>query len=220
MKRPTMQLDMFEMLAADEKAATTAAKLATGIPKLYAHPGRGLRARLAAYSAWMQEWKPIVPFGCALIVKGWDTRYPIGEPTDTCQPIVLSADLRCDAPGHRYGVNCYCMGELVHRAFCLHCDWEADGEHVERDRAAMDGLDHAHPGWRESPIVEPHQHDGQMKVTKTWTAMVNKAYGPRPLGWPVITRRTRPGHGAVAGRSPWGGYDISSQSLEEYRPTA
>lgn len=207
------QLDMLAMLAADE----TEAKRAAGIPpRLYGMTGRGLWARLEAYDAWMTEWEPVIEIGAGLVVRGWHRNF-LADPARTleCQPYVLGADLRCNDFSHR---DCACTGQLVWRGFCTGCDWEADGEHLEDSLAAVDALDHAHDGWRESPVVEPLAYELSSKAGKNWQRATMDLYGDCPPGWPVITNRRGVATRAVEGRSPWGGYDVAIDTIDPRDP--
>ena len=209
------QLDMFAMLAHDEYEAKVRA---AGIPRLYVGAARGLHHRLAEKAAWLEQWSEPVGRGYGLVHKGWTpdcTFLYLDIEVETCQAIVAHADLRCSILEHA-GRPCYCVGALVHRGFCLACDWEADVDRGSDTEAALDALDHAHPGWRESPVVDEPKRDANTNhATKAWKKYVDEVYGERPQGWPIITRRSGVGHRAVAKRSPWGGYDVSSVSLGE-----
>ncbi len=203
------QLDMFAMLAADE----TEERSRGGIPTLFAGPGRGLIARRAAAEQWAREWAAVVRIGARYVSRAWST-YDPSTPTATCQAIVLSADLRCGLPEHDHGDDCLCVGDLVYRGFCRGCDWEAHDVHGRENRAAADALDHAHPGWRDSPVVPALACDSSNKAKATWVRRAREAYGDRPEGWPIITDRRGIGSRAVPGRSPWGGYDVAVETIE------
>ncbi|MGC5027937.1 DUF6349 family protein [Tsukamurella sp. DT100] len=204
------QLDLFAMLAADE----TERKRAAGIPaRHFGMAGRGLWARLEAYQSWMTEWTPVIELGAGLVVRAWGTSYGAAPVrTMECQPYVLGADLRCADRTHRDG--CACVGHLIYRGFCTGCDWETDGEHLEDSLAAIDALDHAHDGWRESPVVEPLKYELGSKAGKNWQRSIEALYGDCPPGWPIITNRRGTATRAVAGRSPWGGYDVAIDTID------
>lgn len=210
---PAGQLDLFAMLAADENDR----KRAAGFPaRLYGMSGRGLFTRIAAYDTWMTEWSPVIELGAGLVVRAWGCRggsTPV--PTAECQPFVLTADLRCNVPAHSArGSMCTCVGGLVYRGFCTGCDWEARDEHLSESQAAVDALDHAHDGWRESPTVAPATYDPGSKAYANWQRGIETLYGDCPPGWPIITNRRGFGTRAVPGRSPWGGYDVAIDTLD------
>lgn len=189
------QLNLLELLADD--------RIAAGFHSLHASTTRGILAREDELSRWVATYGR---FGSSRISHAW--RVGICEPdtiTERCQPTVLTCDLRCDC----YDTECSCVGALLYRGACRCCDWE--GEPTDDQVAAVgDGLDHAHPGWRTAPAVDALPHCATRKQEGTWRAAVDAAYGPRPAGFPIITRRPpRQGRG-VADRSPWGGYDVAA----------
>ena len=82
--------------------------------------------------------------------------------------------------------------------------------------AALLGLDHCFPGWRDDPIVPSAPYDdGPKRRTRiNWETKVTELHGTdRPQGYPMITRRGPHGWRAVPGRSLWGGYDVAAETL-------
>lgn len=202
----TDQLDMFDMLALDTMLDAEATR---GTPTLFVSCARGIDARIAETAAWSQQWGRLGGFAQS---HGWHAQMTVAtEPTTICQPSVLVADLRCRCFADD---GCECVGELVYRAVCRCCrDWESERIVDDESVAAMIALDHAHPGWRDCPVVTLGPHNDGPK--KRWAQAVREQYGDRPDGWPIITDRGGPvGLRAVPGRSPWGGYDVAARSLD------
>lgn len=200
----TGQLDLFELfeLAADDRIG------ATEVTSLYASSTRGLAARTAELDRWIATHR-----GCRPARSSHAWRVGLCEPdtiTAQCQPTVLTCDLRCDC----HDPECSCVGDLLYRGACRCCDWE--GEPTDDQVVAVgEGLDHAHPGWRTAPAVDALPHSATRKQAATWRAAVDAAYGPRPTGFPIITRRP-PRHGrAMADRSPWAGYDVAAAATTD-----
>ena len=179
------------------------------VPKLFATTARGAQAHIAEFREWKYEFGH---FDCIRVSHAW-VASPMTptEPTDTCQPTVLHAGLWCHHGGGR-NKGCQCVGGGLFWAFCRGCDWEGNDRHDDETAAVFDALDHAHPGWRDSPVVEAASPAAKEKAAGRWIANVHDLYGDRPDGWPIITERMG-GLRAVPGRSPWGGYDIAAESL-------
>ncbi|MGF2075556.1 DUF6349 family protein, partial [Enterococcus casseliflavus] len=79
---------------------------------------RGFFGRVAAAEAWSDEHGH---FDCLRRSHAWRAEIGGGrgdQPTEVCRPIILTADLRCD----HYREQCSCVGALVYRGACLHCD--------------------------------------------------------------------------------------------------
>jgi hypothetical protein len=193
------QLDLFaEIEAAAEQRAFDEA------PSIYGTSVRGYFHRLTTAAAWTaahghfdsnrrsHAWRPACGFPGGAYAA-----------TDTCRPAVLTADLRCD----HHDQQCGCVGELVYRGACLHCDWEGEVRAGE-NTAAEDAHDHAWPGWRDLPIV-PRRPENQ-KARPRWIETVNDVY---PTGWlasggPIRTARQQYGTRHVPNRTGFGGYDL------------
>lgn len=127
----------------------------------------------------------------------------------------MRADLRCtyDAD-HRAG--CMCVGSLTSRAQCDACRWVAIGRESDTITAWHD---HAWPGWRDLPVVPESVRPSVGGISKTTKAAYAWCVAHYPTDWqvdgaPVLTERSDSGTRAVPGRSPWGGYDISSADVE------
>jgi len=106
-------------------------------------------------------------------------RFGGDQPSDTCRPTILNADLRCN----HYNENCFCVGDLVYRGVCLHCDWEGPVRGDETE-AAEDAHHHAWPGWRDLQLVPRPPESGtnakQKQAMTRWAEYVNDIY---PTGW-------------------------------------
>ncbi len=212
------QLDLLDMLAADQEQWRADAPA----PTLYASSARGPAQRDEEFRLWTAQWGRA---GAAGRSHAWTTMMTIpSHPTPTCRVAVLTALIGCT--GHD---ECSCVGNRggdgwVYRGTCRCCDWESTHVRGDADSAALDALDHAHPGWRDSPVLS-WSPNGHTKVPAWHTAM-RQLYGDRPDGWPVIaqpvphdprmyeipeSRRRRisawPG-------SAWDGLSISPQVLE------
>ena len=185
---------------------------------IYTFRARTLSEYRARYEQWRRE-DPENGFGMAFIAHAW-TAYPfVASIPGQCDVVVINADLRCNHIKSRDG-QCECVGSLVYRSICEHCGFHSE-VYANEAAAVVDGLDHAYPGWRDSPIVPPCRAGADKKATSRWEATVREAYGERRRGWPIITGRDGPGTRSVEGRSPWKGYDVSDATLEQYpaRPT-
>ena len=189
------QLDLF--------AAIEDAKIDAPAPTIYGSPTRGLAGRAAEFEAWREAHGS---FGSIGRSHAWTVNITCPEAaTQRCQPTVLSADLRCDCDRHDRGS---CVGELMYRGACRHCDWEGEPREDENS-AAEDGCDHAWPGWRDVPVVTAVPEERNKRAA--WIERTTDIY---PDGWledggPIRTRRTGHGTRHVPGRAPFGGYDLA-----------
>lgn len=193
------QLDLFaEIEAADVQRAFDEA------PSIYGSTARGYCQRLDDADTWTTTHGH---FDSLRRSHAW--RAACGSPdqpaasTGTCRPAVLTADLRCS----HYEEDCSCVGSLVYRGACLHCDWEGDVR-ADENTAAEDAHDHAWPGWRDLPIV-PRRPENP-KARPRWVETVNDAY---PAGWlesggPIRTARAEYGTRHVPNYTGFGGYDL------------
>jgi hypothetical protein len=193
------QLDLFaEIEAADLRRAVDEA------PSIYGTAVPGYFQRLDAADAWAaahghfdsnlrsHAWRPAC--GC-----------PAGRyaAEDAHRPAVLTADLRC----HHYDEECSCVGGLVYRGACLHCDWEGEVR-ADENTAAEDAHDHAWLGWRDLPIASRRPEN--QKAQPRWIETVTDAY---PAGWldsggPIRTVRGQYGTRHVPNHTGFGGYDL------------
>ncbi|OZC83443.1 hypothetical protein CH282_15955 [Rhodococcus sp. 06-418-1B] len=206
------QLDIFDALADLEADENDRHERLHGIPVLFASTVRGIEARTAEFDAWTKRWGH---FRSICDSHAWVVQATApSERTETCQPTVLTADLRCTCDRHRSDTPCLCVGALVYRGGCTGCTWESGDVGGEND-AVNAALDHAHPGWLEDldNAVAPAAWD----KTAAWERKTRNKIGERPDGWPVITTRTAPGLRSVPGRSPWGGYDIAHSVAQAHR---
>ena len=207
---PGQQLDMFAEAARDERET---AERTTGVPRLYALRCTTIADYQHAMTQWSQAWPDLA---CLRDSHGWHVA--IGEyassrePTSACIPITLQTDLRCNRTSHR---GCLCVGDLVSRSFCRGCGWHSEVVDDDTD-AALLGLDHCFPGWRDDPIVPsaPYDDGPKRRTRRNWETTVTELHGTdRPQGYPMITRRGPHGWRAVPGRSLWGGYDVAAETL-------
>ena len=200
------QLDLLALLPTREEQRPTP-------PRLTVSPARGYAAREGAFSEWRQRYGG---FDSARVSHGWHVALcEATGPVTRCQVTVLTVNLGCRHTGR---AGCQCVGGLSYRGACLHCPWEGPVRE-DQTQAVGDGLDHAHPGWRNGPTVQPLGHEPSPKQRRRWNEEVDKLYGDRPEGYPIITERTTPGTRAVPGRSPWGGYDVAVHRPRHPRAT-
>jgi|ThiBio_1000_plan_1041568.scaffolds.fasta_scaffold00807_15 hypothetical protein len=195
------QLDLF--------AAIEEAKVDAPAPSIYGSSTRGLAARAAEYLAWREAHGSFGAYGRS---HAWTVCLTCPDtPTARCQPTVLSADLRCDCDRYE---ECSCVGDLMYRGACRHCDWE--GEPRDRENAAAeDACDHAWPGWADVPVVSPVPESPKGRA-----AWVERAVELYPAGWledggPIRTARSGYGTRHVPSRTPFGGYDLAVVDVDE-----
>jgi len=133
--------------------------------------------------------------------RGWHEtrtgRNAYGTPHPT---VMYYADLRCN----HYRTDCYCVGDLYYRAYCVGCEWWTpitDGENI----AAGLILDHCWPGWRDLPTVESKPN---AKFGYDFALPADYPAEWQVPGAPVKECRdnTKTGTRHVPSRSPWGGY--------------
>lgn len=203
---PRAQLDLFAELEAEQHQARM-----DQAPTIFDLDQRGYFTRIAEFEQWQQAHDN---FDSCRRSHGWHAtlfgRTP--EPTATCRPAILAAELRCD----HYNDDCECVGDLLYRAACLHCTWEGPAHDCE-NLAAEDAHDHAWPGWRTLPIVPRRPQPGNSAKEKdamsTWARRVDTLY---PAGWlqeggPIRTRRQRYGTRHVPDGTGGGGYDMCGE---------
>lgn len=206
------QLDIFDAFADLEADENERRERLHGIPILFASTARGIDARTAEFDAWTRRWGH---FRSLCDSHAWVVQPTApGQRTETCQPTVLTVDLRCICNRHRDDTPCQCVGALVYRGACTGCTWESN-DVGGQNHAVNAALDHAHPGWLNdlSNAVAPPPWD----KPDAWKKKTRHKIGERPSGWPVITTRTAPGLGSVPGRSPWGGYDVAHSVAQAHR---
>ena len=208
---------MNEMLPGqlDLLAVIEEAKLEAPMRTLYGSPARGLAARAAEFAAWRAAHGSLGSYGRS---HAWTVCLTCPDtPTDRCQPTVLFADLRCNCGRYRDSYRCTCVGDLMYRGACRQCDWEGDPRDRE-NAAAEDACDHAWAGWAELPVVPAVPQERKKRAA--WVEQVSELY---PVGWledggPIRTARSRSGSRHVAGRTPFGGYDLAAVDLDDEEP--
>ncbi len=183
------QLDLLALLPTREEQRPTP-------PRLTVSPARGYAAREGAFSEWRQRYGG---FDSARVSHGWHVALcEATGPVTRCQVTVLTVNLGCRHTGR---AGCQCVGGLSYRGACLHCPWEGPVRE-DQTQAVGNGLDHAHPGWRNGPTVQPLGHEPSPKQRRRWNEEVDRLYGDRPEGYPIITERTTPGTRAVPAAPP------------------
>lgn len=114
----------------------------------------------------------------------------------------FTADLRCIGHGRGHHGPCYCVGQIIHRSFCLDCQtWTPVRDN--ETAAVRDQLDHGWPGWRDLPIL----HRTGIAADSPLTIPEDYPRQWQTPGAPCLTARRPMGTRAIPGNSPWGGYD-------------
>lgn len=186
-------------------ALFTAADSDGPVPKIYVGTGTGSRYRHWEFEEWCRQYGHM---SSCRISHGWRVgMWNHVRERDYCMPIVMDADLRCDCDARYADDPCLCLGDLMHRGACTLCDWEGP-PHNDENLAAEDALDHAWPGWRDLPVVDPTPDDKRKQAK--WLQTLNVLY---PEGWveqggPIKTWREWMGGRHVPNRTPFGGYDV------------
>ncbi|MGJ9414419.1 DUF6349 family protein [Aeromicrobium sp. CF4.19] len=162
---------------------------------------------LAAYERWVAENGRL---GASPQSHMWHVWEPQAAVTETHALQMLTADLRCWPGDHRRTGQCHCPGTLMYQANCEPCRWQ----HITDDEqeAVEAWHDHAMPGWRDLPAMplKLTKRDERGRLTKKATAWLDEH---QPTGWrftgaPIRTEREPMGSRHVAGRPPFGGYDL------------
>lgn len=208
----------------EDPTITHAAELPEGVPvpKLFT-AGPGLRLRQWEFERWTDDYGH---FDSLRISHGFHIHLWKGElDIDHCQAAVMQADLGCHHQRQWADEEaaCQCVVNQVHRPMCLFCDWEGS-DHEHPNDAAQEALDHAWPGWRSLPDA-PRRHadtEGTSATAKAklaaWVAAVNAIYPPGWLeqGGPIITvRNSVYGRRHAPNHTPFGGYDVAREYLDE-----
>lgn len=184
----------------------------TGAPLHYHEDHYSPRELDAAFERWIFENGR---YGCIPDSHMWH-RYMFGPektpPVSAHEFALYSAETSCRLTDHdHHGVTL--PRGARYQTICEPCGWRKLGN---SDSAVIEAWhDHALPGWRELPIV-PIQLQGIPPRGRDplgeWVAE-NYPLDWQKDGYPIITERTSVGTRHVPGRSPWGGYDLSSTAL-------
>jgi hypothetical protein len=128
---------------------------------------------------------------------------------------LFTVDLRCDPWKHpEPHAGCACVGDLTHMAICEPHAWRVIAG--DENAAAEGWHDHTFPGWRDLPVVPARlRNSDEIGLSKAARRWVEQSYpaSMQIMGAAIITERSGIGTRHVPGRSPWGGYDISSTAL-------
>lgn len=170
---------------------------------------------LEAFERWVEENGV---FGC-LARSGMWHRALCSDPFATANGhshYQLIADLRSDdRPDVQHVEGIERFDRLLYQSICRECRWHTihDGE----NKAVEAWHDHAFPGWRTLPVVplsalgsNPANH--QTRAGKWALEHYPKAW--RIGGAPIRTERERGATRHVAGRSPFGGFDLGTAPLQ------
>ena len=157
-------------------------------------------------------------FGCIPASHMWNRAGGIRLPTATANGHELhlfNANGDCSgkwAPAH---LHQHTPGELpgkyMTQAICPACSWHHIGGHEEAVEAWHD---HAFPGWRELPVVPLNIHscgDDKRRIRRLhdWVAEHYPEQWQQPH-CPTRSERASYATRAVAGGSPWKGYDLAA----------
>jgi hypothetical protein len=171
----------------------------TGSPLGYHEQFATVEQHVAALERWAEEHQR---FGYLKRSRMWHPNtYAGGAPGDDHTCHVLVAECRTLREGEPRDLPAHVPEAYMHQALCEPCRW-----HIidPSERVVVEAWhDHAFPGWRDLPIVP---HGLSEKKRDAW---ITEQYGDRPEGHPIRTER--PSAMAcrhVAGRSPWGGFDL------------
>lgn len=100
------------------------------------------------------------------------------SPAPGCQPIVLQLSVYRDEDEARAGrFGTYDHAE--HRGACWGCDWLGP-DRLDEQEATEDAHDHAFPGWRDLPALEPLAYDASPAVIRQARRLAELTY---PSGW-------------------------------------
>lgn len=155
-------------------------------------------------------------FGCVPLSHMWNRSGMTGVHAVANGHTLVSftADVRHSylCSGHKWNAAqpCSCVGELMHQGICEECRWNAISD-SENDIVEA-WHDHAMPGWRELPVLP----EDLRLTTQGETSQRGQAWlDGYPAVWkfegaPIRTKRESPATRHVAGRSPWGGFDLSA----------
>jgi hypothetical protein len=145
------------------------------------------------------------------IPRGWNAAIcqPETPPGPGCQPTVL----------HRYlnetRRDIITNGGPEYRGACFACRWLGPESHDE-NTATEGAHDHAFPGWRDLPAIEPYRYDEGAKRAR----LAQRLAPLYPPDWPerhgpTLTYRDAYGTRHVPGGGLFGGY-----CMARVRPTA
>lgn len=105
-------------------------------------------------------------------------------------------------------------GGIQYRAQCPSCPRFQGPLREREDEAIEDAHDHAYPGWRELPALDPSVVLAGARAATRWMTWVAEATRAYPPGWfqrrgPVITYRSAGSTRHLPGQAPGGGYDMA-----------
>lgn len=209
--------DLDEMLAEVAEAAVTAGRrVPDGFSLDYFKPDE----LIDAFEVWV---KANDVMGSYAVSRMWhlDNLDSPGATGNGHSLVSFTADLRrCE---HPIRSGCSCVGELVQRVICEPCSWQAFGYDSDVIHAWHD---HAWAGWRELPRLPDELRPigggvGAMAMDKAKakkaSAWLEDAHPTefKVQGAPMLTNRDGIGTRCVSGYSPWNGFDISANRLDE-----
>lgn len=129
---------------------------------------------------------------------------------------LFSVDNRCTETDHDHTAHPLPEGYLG-QVICPTCRWHL----IDTDSLLVEAWhDHAMPGWRNLPVLPDKLRtrcDENRQSKQRRLEWVQEHYPPQWLfdGAPILTHRTQHGTRAIPGRSPLGGYDITTPDQTE-----
>lgn len=190
-----------------------------GAPLQYQEDYYSPAALDAAWERWSFENGS---FGCIPRSHMWHRQsyrqYPtlIGSNSSDHQLDLFRADARCDGKRFGHPDHTHAPGEIPgtyqYQAICEPCQWHAISN---RENNLVEAWhDHAFPGWRSLPAVPLAltQTQGKKNYDSRLQTWLEEHYSEkwRQHGCPIITERESYAGRHIAGRSPWGGFDLGS----------
>ena len=156
-------------------------------------------------------------FGCVPLSHMWNRTGLTGAHANTNGHTLVSftADLRhshlCHGHLWRSETPCTCLGDLMYQGICEECSWHAIA--ADENDVVEAWHDHAMPGWRSLPILPEalriKQQTGETNQRgQAWLDRYPEAW--QFDGAPIRTERPARATRHIAGRSPWGGFDLAA----------
>lgn len=178
-----------------------------GVPLIYVTDFYPVADLLAAFDRYTTEHGH---FDCVARSHTWHSSYP-------CDPIVfgghelvvLTASADCRQVDHDHSASPL-PGDLMYQAICEPCVWHVI---VNDENVAVEAWhDHAMPGWRDLPLLPERLAQFRTPSQRAAAAWVKANYDDawQQPGVPVRTARAQGLTPHVPGRSPLGGYDLST----------
>ena len=184
-----------------------------GVPLTYVTDFYPVADLLAAFDRYTTEHGH---FGCVARSHMWHSFYP-SDPIvfGGHELVILTASADCRQVDHDHSASPL-PGDLMYQAICEPCVWHVI---LNDENSAVEAWhDHAMPGWRDLPLLPERlaqfRTPGQRAAAAAWVEANYDDAWQRP-GVPVRTARAQGMTRHVAGRSPFGGYDLSAGDVTQ-----